>query len=165
MAVPRFVWTDLSTFDVREATRFYSKVFGWKFWDQDGYQLARRRSTVLAGVYEMPEPFQSINMPSFWMSYVAVDDVAATVERARQHPQAIIEVESDDFGDGRVALIRDPAGAGSRSTKGRASTRAEPLQDSSFGTTSSRRAPPRSKRSTQTSWVGPSTPTATGGTE
>ncbi|MEM8571026.1 MAG: VOC family protein [Pseudomonadota bacterium] len=52
-------------------------------------------------------------MPSFWMSYVHVADVDAMVAKARKHPGVIIEVEPQPFNqDARIALVRDPSGAG-----------------------------------------------------
>ena len=50
-------------------------------------------------------------MPHFWMSYFQVDDVSQTVAIAKQSG-AIIEVKPTDFYDGKIALIRDPQGAG-----------------------------------------------------
>ena len=60
----------------------------------------------------MPEKFQSIRMPSFWMSYIHVQNIEETVRVAKANG-AIIEVSPEAApGGGLVALIRDPAGAG-----------------------------------------------------
>ena len=106
------MWVDLSTFDVDEAKRFYSAVFRWSYSHVDGYHYARRRFRVLAGVFEMPQYLQEIDMPSFWMTYFTVPDVGEAVRRARLHDGAIVEMEPFAFGEGRIALVRDPAGAG-----------------------------------------------------
>ena len=60
----------------------------------------------------MPQKFQKINMPSFWMSYIQVPNIEETVRVAEQQG-AKIEVRPQAApGGGRIALIRDPAGAG-----------------------------------------------------
>ena len=50
-------------------------------------------------------------MPHFWMSYIAVDDALATAELAKEFEKAKVEL-TDDFYGGKIALIRDPQGAG-----------------------------------------------------
>lgn len=106
-----FVWTDLTSFDVAQAKRFYRSVVGWEFeTGADGYEHGLSGGGPRAGIYEMPEFFQSINMPSFWMSYISVDDINAVVAKANELGAKVEIEESDDRG--KVALIRDPAGAG-----------------------------------------------------
>ncbi|NRB03321.1 MAG: hypothetical protein HRU30_08660 [Rhodobacteraceae bacterium] len=85
----------------------------------------------------MPARMVRINMPSFWMSYVQVSDLDHTVAQARQHPNVIIEVEPEPFDENaRVALVRDPSGAGftlyegpDLNSDGAAVTRYHHLQD------------------------------------
>ncbi len=65
-----------------------------------------------AGLYTMPENFQTMGMPSFWMPYIQVDSIANVVHDAARHG-ATIEIESQSApGGGVIVLIRDPAGAG-----------------------------------------------------
>lgn len=107
-----FVWVDVSTFDVKEANRFYSAVFGWKYRDKDGYNYAHIGSKSVSGMFEMPEFLQKMNMPSFWMSYISVIDIKAVVARAKKIKGVIVEIEPFEFAGGQAALIRDPSGAG-----------------------------------------------------
>ena len=108
----RFVWCDLSTFHLAECQAFYKQLFGWTYSEGD-YTFAYQNNTPAAGLFIMPEFLQKINMPSFWMSYIAVDDLDQTVARARQHDNVIIEIEPTDFdSESQIALIRDPSGAG-----------------------------------------------------
>ncbi len=106
-----FTWVDLSTFDVNSAQQFYHHVLGWDY-SPDGTDYITCSSAGLssAGLYEMPAFFQKINMPSFWMTYIAVNDIDAVVEKAKQLGGKI-ELTEKSY-DGKVALIRDPAGAG-----------------------------------------------------
>ena len=107
-----FIWADLSTFDLVAAKQFYTKVFGWIYEDNDGYEIGHVGVNQSAGIYTMPEKFQQMNMPSFWMSYISVNDIDAVVAQAKAHG-GIIEIEPTNFmGKDKISLIRDPAGAG-----------------------------------------------------
>ena len=126
-----FIWSDLSTFDLPEAKRFYQACFGWEYHElSDGYLVCYAHGEPATGLYLMPEKFEAIRMPSFWMSYVGVDNLDAVVGLAREHG-ARIEVEPEPApGGGHIALIRDPAGAGFTCYQGAAletnTTRARP---------------------------------------
>ena len=109
-----FIWADLSTFDVAAAQSFYRHCFSWEFTDSgDDYWIAQIDSQATAALFTMPEMFQRIQMPSFWMSYIMVQNLDGIVERA-EALGAKIEVAPQEApdGSGRIALIRDPAGAG-----------------------------------------------------
>ncbi len=107
------IWTDLSTFDVEQARRFYGRLMHWSFHAMDdgsGYSIGSSGNREVAGIYEMPAFFQKIRMPSFWMTYFKVEDIDRVVEKARTLG-AKVELEEESL-SGRIALIRDPAGAG-----------------------------------------------------
>lgn len=109
-----FITADLSTYDPQQTMPFYQSVFGWTFHKQpatsDETHGAYLGNQEIASIYQTPEKFQKMNMPHFWMSYICVNDVAQTVATARSLG-GIIEAELDT-GYGKVALIRDPQGAG-----------------------------------------------------
>ncbi|MEL6282015.1 MAG: VOC family protein [Pseudomonadota bacterium] len=108
-----FVWCDLSAFNPSSAQTFYAAVLGWSFSpENEGYSIASTDSGAAAGIYEMPAKFRKIGMPSFWMSYIQVADVARTVDAAtrRGGKTEIAPTRLDDSGS--FALIRDPLGAG-----------------------------------------------------
>ncbi|MEM7457738.1 MAG: VOC family protein [Planctomycetota bacterium] len=106
-----FVWADLSTYDTLSSIAFYKNVFGWQFYDSGGYHVAMNGTEEVAGIYETPDFFKKIKMPHFWMSYIGVEDAQRTAEIASQFDAAKVEL-MDDFYGGRIALIRDPLGAG-----------------------------------------------------
>jgi predicted enzyme related to lactoylglutathione lyase len=108
-----FIWADLSTFDISAAKCFYNKIFGWKYQATDeGYELCLVNQGATAGLYTMPEKFQNINMPSFWMSYIHVRDIEKTVIDAEKHGAKVEIRPQPGPGTSRIALIRDPSGAG-----------------------------------------------------
>ncbi|MEM1368398.1 MAG: VOC family protein [Cyanobacteria bacterium P01_H01_bin.15] len=108
-----FVWTDLSTYDVRTAKAFYEKCFGWKYNQlaQD-YLICGTHQEPAAGIFPMPQKFQALKMPSFWMSYILVEKIGHTVKLAQSLGGKIELPPQTAPGGGRIALIRDPAGAG-----------------------------------------------------
>ena len=108
-----FIWQDLSTFNPGRARKDYARLFGWSFTGNRSYKFALNNDAPIAAFFEMPRKLAKIGMPSFWMSYVAVDDLAGAVEKARRHEGAIVEIEPQAFkNDARISLIRDPSGAG-----------------------------------------------------
>ena len=126
-----FTWVDLSTFDVAAAEKFYGSVLHWEFEsDESGYVNCSVSNDACAGLYEMPEFFQKIRMPSFWMTYVLVDDVASLVARVEDLGGKVELEETNALG--KVALVRDPSGAGftcyEGSAKGALHSRPKPGQ-------------------------------------
>lgn len=107
-----FAWADLSTFDLENIKKFYSKLFGWQYQSEQGYNIGLANNKESSGICTMPEKFKKINMPSFWMSYVQVSDIESIVKKSEKNGGKV-EVYPEDFGGfGKVALIRDPSGAG-----------------------------------------------------
>ena len=106
-----FVWADLSSYNPQVTKSFYEAVFGWKYSEYQGYFTAYKGFKEVVGLYETPQKFKDMNMPSFWMSYIQVDSVVETVEKAR-NLGAIIELVDTDNPIGGIALIRDTLGAG-----------------------------------------------------
>lgn len=116
MSIENFVWADLSTFDLNLSKRFYGDLFNWQIDGQpEEYNICTANGAEAAGLYVMPEFFQKINMPTFWMSYIQVDDIQRVVDLANSLGGKV-ELGPEPFGnsasDGQIALIRDPLGAG-----------------------------------------------------
>ncbi|MEM1288491.1 MAG: VOC family protein [Pseudomonadota bacterium] len=113
MAHGHFLWTDLSTYDVDTAQNDYAALFGWSFANDADYSFALSGDTPVAAVFPMPARLADMGMPSFWMSYVHVDNLDAMVSRARSFENVVIELEPHAFNsEARIALVRDPSGAG-----------------------------------------------------
>ena len=107
-----FVWADLSTFDLEVAKSFYDDVFGWNYSKTEGEYLTATVSNLeTSGLYATPEKFRKMNMPSFWMSYIRVENLEFTIQKAKELG-GIIELVQLEQQIGKIALIRDPSGAG-----------------------------------------------------
>ncbi|WP_299616834.1 VOC family protein [Pelagibius sp.] len=126
MAYERFIWNDLSTFDMDTARQDYAALFGWSFAGDESYDFASAGGSQSVAVFPMPQRFIDIKMPSFWMSYIRVQNLERTVEAAKEHQGAIVEIGPHRFDDtARIALVRDPSGAGFTLYEGPVIERAE----------------------------------------
>lgn len=115
-----FIFADLSTYNLTNAQKFYSKIFHWKYHSEtegmgttvpSNYFTAHYKDKIVSGLYDMPQKFKTMNMPSFWMSYIQVDSVEETVNKAKSL-NGIVELVEETSDIGKIALIRDPLGAG-----------------------------------------------------
>ena len=107
----RWVWHDLMTTDPENSKPFFSELYGWDIKtmeDFGGYDMIHAGEKGIGG-FEKLDP--DAGVPSHWMGYAGVDDVAACVERATTNggsnpvpPKVIPSV-------GTFAVIRDPHGA------------------------------------------------------
>lgn len=111
MNVGQFIWADLSTYNTKKSCQFYQAVFGWEILDVNNYFLAQKGNSSITGIFETPDFLKKINMPHFWMSYFQVESTEKTVEIAKRL-HAKVEIDTTEFNNGNIALIRDPQGAG-----------------------------------------------------
>ena len=105
-----FGWNELVTTNVAAAKKFYSGLFGWKsepFGKGLEYTLLKKGKDTVGGLMKCPQP----GSPAHWLPYVFVDDVDATVKKAKKlHAQVV--VPPFDIPDvGRIAVLVDPQGA------------------------------------------------------
>ena len=112
-SINSFIWTDLSTFNIDASKQFYKQCFSWNYKGVDeDYLTCNTGDLPSAGLFTMPEKFQSIGMPSFWMSYIHAEDLDSIVIATEKYGAKIKVKPQAAPTDGRIALIRDPAGAG-----------------------------------------------------
>jgi predicted enzyme related to lactoylglutathione lyase len=110
MANP-FVHVELNTTDVAKAKSFYGSLFAWELKDMDmgpmgTYTTIGVDGGVGGGIMKHPMPGQ----PSFWLSYVAVDDIVAATAKAKSLGATIIR-DVTPVGDmGKLSIIQDPTG-------------------------------------------------------
>jgi predicted enzyme related to lactoylglutathione lyase len=106
-----FVHTELNTTDVAKAKGFYGKLFDWKLEDMpmDGgsYTMIKIGDGTAGGIMANPVP----GAPSFWLTYVLVDDIEASTAKARSLGATVMKDVTEVMGMGWLSVIVDPTGA------------------------------------------------------
>ncbi len=110
MANP-FVHVELSTTDVGKAKAFYSKLFDWKLEDMKmatgDYTMIQVGDGTGGGIMQQMMP----GAPSMWMAYVLVDDIDASVAKAKALGGTVCKDKMEVPGMGWLAILIDPTGA------------------------------------------------------
>lgn len=109
-----FAWAELSARNFGKAVPFYAAVFGWTAArrEMEGappyteFQLAGQS---IAGGMEM-NPQAPAQVPSYWMVYFGVEDVAASFRTAIE-AGAHEMLAPRPFPGGQLAILSDPQGA------------------------------------------------------
>src|SRR5580765_2664246 len=106
-----FVHTELNTTDVAKAKGFYGKLFDWKLEDlpMDGgsYTMIKIGEGTAGGIMDNP----IAGAPSFWLTYVLVDDIEASTAKARSLGATVMKDVTEVMGMGWLSVIVDPTGA------------------------------------------------------
>jgi predicted enzyme related to lactoylglutathione lyase len=106
-----FVHSELNTTDVGKAKDFFGKLFDWKLEDlpMDGrtYTMIKVGEATGGGIMKNPIP----GAPSFWLTYVLVDDIAASTEKAKSLCGTVMKGVTEVMGMGWLSIIVDPTGA------------------------------------------------------
>ncbi len=111
-----FAWTDLSATDLDGQTAFYEGLFGWQHHDEsmgEGaiYRVFTMGDGTVAGASVMPAEMAQNRVPSMWNTYIAVEDVSASLAHAvstgAQMAMPVTRVSST----ASFAAIVDPTGA------------------------------------------------------
>ena len=107
-------WFDLTVKNAPKVRDFYSKVVGWKSsaLDMGGYDdfcmnLSAGGKTV-AGICHARDA--NAKLPAQWLIYITVKNLNASLKECRALGGKVI-VKPREAGGGRMAVIRDPAGA------------------------------------------------------
>jgi len=99
---------ELNTTDVNKAKTFYTKLFEWKLEDVPGdYTMIKVGEGTGGGLMKNPIP----GAPSFWLSYVLVDDIAAATAKAKLLGATVVKDVTEVMGAGWLSIIADPTGA------------------------------------------------------
>lgn len=110
-------WVDLATPDLAASEGFYGTLFGWAFDAQDTgdadnpYVLATQGGKAVAGVMKLTQEMREGGMPPVWSTYVTVEDVDASVAKAKELGGAVLREPMDVMNAGRMAVLADPTGA------------------------------------------------------
>ncbi len=117
MAMPKhgeICWNELSTTDTEVCKSFYSELFGWKYRESDSTEMQYTEMTQddgapFGGMYNQTAEMAGI--PPHWMSYIAVDDIDASLVKAEELGGNIVVPATDIPETGRFGVITDPSGA------------------------------------------------------
>ncbi len=111
MANP-FVHVELTTSDPAKAKSFYGALFDWNLEDMEmapgfTYTMVRVGEGTGGGMMKTPAP----GVPTAWLPYVLVDDVAASTAKAKSLGATVCKDITEVMGEGSFSIIADPAGA------------------------------------------------------
>ena len=106
-----FVHSELNTTDPGKAKTFYSGLFDWKLEDvpmgPETYTMIRIGEGTGGGIMKHPMP----GAPSFWLTYVLVDDIVAATTKVKALGGTVMKDVTEVMGMGWLSIIVDPTGA------------------------------------------------------
>lgn len=108
-----FSWIELGTTDPDAAKRFYGGLFGWEFEDMPAgpdmvYSMAKIHGQQVGGLYKMGAEMKGV--PPHWASYIAVDNVDETTNKAKANGAKVHKEPFDVMDVGRMSVVEDPSG-------------------------------------------------------
>jgi uncharacterized protein len=107
-----FSWAELATTDVEGAKRFYTGLLGWttELAPVEGmeYTLVKAGGEEVGGI--MGVECAGGEIAPHWGIYITVDDVDATVRKAKELGGTVIMPPTDIPKVGRFSVIQDPQG-------------------------------------------------------
>lgn len=110
------VWFELMSMNYDTHLDFYRDVSGWEPAPWQGEHLSARYTTNFPGERATAGMLEATNyLPtgtiSYWRVYIGVDDLEAAVQKAQELGGTVL-AEPVDSPHGRMAVVRDPQGAG-----------------------------------------------------
>lgn len=111
-ATGSFCWFELNTRDVAGVKKFYKELCGWTTTasQMGAYHHWHDKSGVMfGGIMDMNSP-EWANVPSHWMSYIAVDDVDGKAAKVTQLGGNVCVPPTDIPNVGRFSVVNDPTG-------------------------------------------------------
>jgi len=106
----KFVWADLVTDDVLAAQKFYTALFGWKFYDYGGYLIGMNDDRPLCGVFQRPRPKDPSAKPR-WIGYLSVPNVPKAQRAVTAAGGKVLAPPQKMPKRGEQAVFADPEGA------------------------------------------------------
>lgn len=106
-------WLSLAVSNAAAASQFYEKVVGWNAKlvvppEQDcfaaQFEMLASNQSVVAEIQQLQD--NSISLPSAWLLYLPVGDLAESLRRVRDNGGEVIQ----EFQNPACAVVRDPVG-------------------------------------------------------
>ncbi|MEZ4649324.1 MAG: VOC family protein [Candidatus Eisenbacteria bacterium] len=110
----RFSWHEHLSTELDSSVSFYASLFGWQKHDamdmgpMGTYQLYGQPNRSLGGMMTKPD---GIPGPSFWLYYINVADMEATLAKVRSNGGMVMNGPMEVPGGDLVAQCMDPQGA------------------------------------------------------
>jgi len=111
-----FCWVELGTTNASAAKTFYNALFGWQSQDMpmgpdQFYTMLNLGGKTVGALYNLDKNMLQMGIPPHWMLYIAVSNADEAAAKAKALGATVMKEPFDVFGAGRMAVIRDPAGA------------------------------------------------------
>ncbi len=111
-----FCWWEIVTTDLAGARAFYTDLFGWTYTENpigEGqvYVMLQHEGRDVGATYQLTDDMKEQGVPPHWAVYLATDDADATARKATALGGTVVMGPFDVFDAGRMAILRDPAGA------------------------------------------------------
>lgn len=105
-------WVDIGVPDLRRAIDFYTALFGWEVQEGPeefgGYSMCLVDGVPVAAI----SPARDKDAPAFWWNvYFAADDADASAKLVADNGGQVVIPPMDIMGAGRMAIVKDQAGA------------------------------------------------------
>lgn len=110
-----FCWVEHASPDPAETSRFYTSLLGWLDLSIEqvpvsGYRILAAGEEWLAGVLPMTEEQLGEDHSGRWISFVRVEDLSRTLQRAGKLGARLCGAKRAIDGFGRAAVLQDPQG-------------------------------------------------------
>jgi hypothetical protein len=111
-----FCWIDTGTTNAAASKAFYTALFGWEAADgptPDGgtYTMYTKDGKAVAGGSALAEPLKAMGVPSHWLSYISVEDAAATLHKVSEAGGTAMGPPIPIGEAGVMGVFTDPTGA------------------------------------------------------
>ena len=112
-----FCWVDLASSDTAAAQKFYEDLFGWsaqiiEMGEGQSYTMFGCGDNETAGLLAMDAKQKAAGFPSYWTSYILVDDIVTSTAEAKKCGATVHMLPSPVGDVGIMSIIQDPTGAG-----------------------------------------------------
>ena len=108
-------WHELNTWEPEVAIGFYGRTLGWHFDaaplpDGSDYWIAVKEGRPVGGVFALTAP-TCAGIPSHWMTYMAVVDIAQAERDTASAGGEIMRPAAHVPGVGKLSVVADATGA------------------------------------------------------
>lgn len=111
-----FCYAELVSTDPVATSAFYRELFGWDQRDNDLgehgiYSHFHMNGAITGAQYKRNAEQEAAGVPPHWSVYIAVADVDAATDQAREMGANVLMQPFDVFDVGRMSVLQDPQGA------------------------------------------------------